>query len=632
MAKLIGTAGHVDHGKTTLIQALTGIDADRLPEEKRRGMTIDVGFAYIDMPKIGRVSIVDVPGHEKFLTNMLVGALGIDVALLCVAADEGVKPQTREHLDILQLLPVDDMVVALTRADLADDETRELARMEVEELLSRTRFSGSPIIAVSATTGEGLGALRMALSKSLSSEDADREENAGSDPWYLPIDRAFAVKGHGCVVTGTLAQGEVALGDAGVIEPGHREVRIRGIHSHGEPLKAGEAGRRIALNLSGVRLEEVHRGQSIGAPGALFETSILDAAMRWLRTPKHGSRIRLSIGAEEAIGKIFMFDLEPDTAQIRLEAPVACAKGQPLILRRYSPPDLLGGGTVTVPLARPRRKGEAPEVPHFQEGDRSSILRAINDDANGVLTDEICRRLGKTPQQLGDVFETLRAEGAIRSFAGLWFSAEAFEQAKARFLEALARLHAKNPTLSAVPREKVLREAQLRWNGKPLDRIISALGSEGAIRAEGTNVRAEGFKVSLTERQRALLNRVLEALRIAGVNVPSPLDIARSLGVPVQAIEEILKLGIQAGEIVRVGDGLFYPSEGVTEIKTKIKQIAGKAGFTASDFRDAVGSSRKYVIPLLEYLDSQRFTLRVGDKRVVRNGEKPDQEAGPLNP
>src|SRR5256714_5022836 len=488
VAKLIGTAGHVDHGKTTLIRALTGIDADRLPEEKRRGMTIDIGFAYFDLPEIGRVSIVDVPGHEKFVTNMLVGALGVDVALLCVAADEGVKPQTREHLEILNLLPVEKMVVALTRADLADKETRELAHLDVQELLKTTRFKESPILEVSATTGEGLKELRASLQVALNAEY--RMPNAQNlPPWYLPIDRVFAVKGHGAVVTGTLAQGLVKVGDAAFIEPGHIETRVRSIHSHEVPLEQGEPGRRIALNLGGIKLEELHRGQAVGAPGALFESKNVDAALTWIVPVKHGQRIRLSIGAEEAIGKVFLNDTNPEIAQLRLESVVAVALSQPLILRRYSPPDVLGGGRVVVPQAKPRRKSEAGVHLATTEDQAQAILNVLGENPNGIATEEICRLLGRTPQQLGDTFERLSKQGSALGFGGVWFTKSGFNEGREQFLNALQKLHEQNPMLAAIPREKVAEAGGLKWAGKPFDRIIAAMVADRTLESSGTAVK-----------------------------------------------------------------------------------------------------------------------------------------------
>lgn len=612
MAKLIGTAGHVDHGKTTLIQALTGIDADRLPEEKKRGMTIDVGFAYIDLPKIGRVSIVDVPGHEKFVTNMLVGALGIDVALLCVSADESVMPQTREHLEILKLLPVDRMVVALTRSDLADGDTRAIAREEVGELLESSRFKDSPIIEVSAHTGEGIDTLKGELSKALSIT-----EKRSTAPWYLPIDRVFTVKGHGCVVTGTLAQGEVKVGEKAYIQPGNLEARVRAIHSHGDPLDVSEKGRRTALNLSGVRAEDVRRGQTIGAPGAVFETDNIDAKVSWTEPIKHGSRIRVSIGADEAIGRIFLSDADPDLVQLRLESRVAASLHQPLIVRRYSPPDVICGGRVLIPQARRRKKGEELKVTQQGQSNEEAILSAVANSPHGVLTEEVCRIVGKNQQALGDTFEKLLRAGKLKGFAGLWYTAGEFGQAWGNFLDALRLLHEKNPTVANIPRERVLQQAGIKWTGKPLDRILSSMAQEGKIFLSGTSVRMPGFRVAVSGKQRQLLDRVVELLEKEPVNTPNPHQISQVVHAPIPAIEDILKLGIQSGEVVQIGEGVYYTPRQVAELKKKTAQIAGGRPFAAAQLRDALGTTRKYIIPLLEYFDSIRFTTRIGDNRMV---------------
>lgn len=610
MARLIGTAGHVDHGKTTLIQSLTGIDTDRFPEEKARGMTIDVGFAYIDLPPVGKVSIVDVPGHEKFIHNMLVGALGIDVALLCVAADEGVMPQTREHVEILRLLPVQRMVVALTRADLADADTRELATDEVRELLDASRFSTANIIPVSAVTGEGLPRLREELVRAL--QDT---EDARGGPWYLPIDRAFAVKGHGTVVTGTLAQGRVKVGDRAYLEPGHWEVRVRSIHSHGELLDSGEPGRRTALNLGGVRLEDVRRGMTVGEPGAAFETTCLDVEIEWLVEPKHGQRVRVSIGAEEAMGKAFLNAHDPTLVQLRLEQPVAAALHQPLILRRYSPMDLLGGGKVVVPLAKVRRKSEAFAVVRAQD-DAEAILGALGESPDGLMTEELCRLLGKTPQLLGGVFESLSADGKVVGFGGRWVSSAGLAALRRRVAETLSALHEANPTTPAHPRERVASRAGVAWAGKPYDRLLATLAQSGDLVVEGNLVRLPGFRLALSDKQRAFLDRVKEALIAAGANVPFTSDLAAQLHVPPQAVDEILRLGVQAKEIVRVEDGIFYADAQIEQLKDVVRKLPSP--FAASDFRDATKSSRKYVIPLLEHFDSIGFTMRQGDRRIVR--------------
>ena len=615
MPKLIGTAGHVDHGKTSLIKALTGIDADRLPEEQKRGMTIDIGFAYLDLPGIGRTSIVDVPGHERFLTNMLAGASGIDVALLCVAADESVMPQTREHFQILELLPVEKLIVALTRADLADTETREFSTEEVKELLQGTRFAEAPILPVSATTGENLDRLRDALAEAMR-----QSTPKASQAWYLPIDRVFTVKGHGCVVTGTLAGGAVKAGDRAFLEPGHYEVRVRSVQSHGEAAESSEPGKRTALNLAGARQEDVRRGMMLGAPGAAFETTAFDADIRWIVEPRHGMRVRIAVGAEEVMGRVFLSrDVdwrEPAIAQIRLEQPMAVALEQPVILRRYSPPDVQGGGRVVVPNAKPRRRKETAQSA-AQASDDDAILAILGDNPEGQPTEEICRRLGKTTQALGDVFERLSKEGKVRGFASLWFSQAGYDSAKSRLVDALNQVHAKNPSRATLPRESAVQAAGLKWAGKPLDRLISAFAQDGVIDQHGTAIRSKTFVVQLPPRQRQLLDRLKASLEVELVNVPTPRDLAGAVGVPPQAIDEIIKLGVQANELIVVAEGVVYTPAQLDRIKTRVKEIGGKTPFTASELRDAIGTTRKYVIPLLEYLDSVRFTTRVGEKRVV---------------
>lgn len=615
MARLIGTAGHVDHGKTTLIQALTGINADRLPEEKKRGMTIDIGFAYIDLPEVGRVSIVDVPGHEKFIHNMLVGALGIDVALLCVAADEGVMPQTREHFEIIQLLPVEQMVVALTRSDLADSETRSLVEMEVRELLSGTRFQDSPAVEVSATTGEGLEELKSTLDRLLKGAEGS---SALTKPWYLPIDRAFAAKGHGVVVTGTLAQGQVRQGDSAQLIPGSAEVRIRSIQTHDEIRDQAEHGMRVALNLGGVKLEEVHRGMAVGAFGAIFETTIVDARIKWIVPPKHNQRVRVSIGADEVMAKAFLNDQEPELVQLRLESPVAAAIEQPVIIRRYSPMELMGGGRVVTPMAKPRRKSEKATMVVTRGSEPDAILAAVGDDPNGTSTEEVCRRLGRTPQALGSTFETLLKEERIHGFAGQWLTPEGYQYLKEILQGELQLLHDAQPMTAAHARESVFAKARLKWSGKCLDRLLASLAQDGLIVVSGTTIRLSGFKVKLSDKQQAFLTRVIAAIEAAGLNVPSVTEVAKAIPAPIPAVEEILRLGMNTGEILRIADGLYYSRHQIETIESRLRETFAGRPFPASEFRDIFQTSRKYTIPLLEFFDSNRVTLRQGDLRTVQ--------------
>ena len=611
MARLIGTAGHVDHGKTTLIKALTGIDADRLPEEKARGMTIDIGFAYVDLPEVGRVSIVDVPGHERFLTNMLVGALGIDVALLCVAADEGVKPQTREHFQILELLPVQKLVVALTRSDLADADTLEIVRLEVGEMLAKSRFASSSLMAVSAVSGMGIEELKLELAKNLLAADVQRP----SGLWYLPVDRVFTVKGHGCVVTGTLARGSLKVGDPGVLIPGGKETRVRAIHSHDEELPSIEPGRRTALNLGNVKAEEVHRGQIVGSPGAVFESDCLDGDVRWIAECRHAERVRISIGSAEAIGRIFLDPLNQQHVQLRTTDPIAVALDQPLIVRKHSPPLLLCGGRVTVPVAKPRHKS-AKTTTADPLGEQ--ILAVLEGMRSGVETAEVCRQVGRTPQELGNEFEMLAKVGKVIGFAGLWFESQAWLACENRLIETLQAAHNRYPTTPWHSRDAVVKAAGYGWSGKPLDRIVSHLAGQEKVETHGTGIKLPGFKVQLTDRQRSFLDRVKAALEEHPVTTPNSHELAQTLRVPVQAVEEILKIGQLGGEIINLEGGVAYTQAQIESIRDRLRRVFSDKRFGAGEVRDALGASRKYIIPLLEHLDKQGFTLRTGDLRAIR--------------
>jgi selenocysteine-specific elongation factor len=544
---------------------------------------------------------------------MLVGALGMDAALLCVAADEGIKPQTLEHFQIIDLLPARGLVVALTRCDLADEHRREEVAAAVRRMIAQSRFAGAPVLPVSSVTGEGLTELKETLDRTL----GDLREDVGG-AWYLPIDRAFTVQGHGCVVTGTLARGKVEVGCPAVIQPGAVETRIRAIHSHNESVDRSEPGARTGLNLGGIKVEDVRRGQIVAPPGAVFETTVCDVKVRFVASVKHAQRVRVSIGAEQAFGRMFLNDQEPDIVQIRFESVIACALNQPLILRNYSPPDLIGGGAVLVPQAEKRRKSEKT-AGLGKEGDLGSQIVAVLEAApNGLMTEEICRKLGRSPQELGDAFERLSQSGRVRGLGGLWLGEDSFQDAQSRFGEALKALHEHQPTKLWQPREPALKRAAIPWQGKPLSRFLSSLESSGLIRVEGTLVKLAEFRVQLTEKQRQFLDRVIAELDKGGINSPSPRTITAAIGAPHQAIDQILILGIEAGEIVQLPEEVFYSLGQIDKLKALTRETFGTKPFTAAEFRDRLGSSRKYAIPLLEYLDSVGFTLRTGDARVIR--------------
>ena len=614
MAYLIGTAGHVDHGKTTLIAALTGIDADRLPEEKSRGMTIDLGFAFLELPGIGRVSIVDVPGHERFIKNMLAGASGVDVALLCVASDEGVMPQTREHFEILRLLESRALVVALTKCDATDIETQNIAELDVRQLLENTKYEQTPIIRVSAHTGIGLEEMKTVLTETIKSLGA---RSVASD-WFLPIDRVFTIAGHGTVVTGTLAAGKASVGSEGVLMPGSEKVRIRSIQTHGVAAEHAEAGQRTALNVAGVRKEVLHRGQAVGSPGALVETRCVNVRLAPVAELRHGQRIRAHIGSGEFIAKLFLFDEAKDIAQIRFETGVACAQGQRMVLRRYSPPTVLAGAEIITPNAKPRRKNDKgiTEVATVSAGSpQQRILAELERRPLGIETGEICEALGQTPQALGGAFEDVKALGQGIGFGGMWIHAKHYAGLAERVREALMRLHKQSPQATAISRVAVLKESGIGWHPKAFDRLAAQLGEDKSIDVHGADIKHPDFTITLNDKQSTLLERTIEVMKKGGAVAPAIEDIAREIGAPKQAAEEMIRLGLATGRLVKVEEGLFYPVETIEDLREMLKKLGPR--FTVAQFRDLTGSSRKFALPILQHFDEIKFTKRVGDERLI---------------
>lgn len=607
MSALIGTAGHVDHGKTSLIRALSGIDTDRLPEEKARGLTIDLGFAYLDLPKVGRVSVVDVPGHERFLHNMLVGEMGVDVALLCVAADVGVMPQTQEHLQILSLLPVQKLIVVLTRCDLADADLCALTTEEVRAVCAETRFGGNvEVLETSALTGAGLDALREVLDRTISNLPP-----RPTGPWYLPIDRVFTIKGFGTVVTGTLLKGAINMGSQGVLQPLGVSVKVRALQRHDEPVPNAEPGMRIAVNLTGVDRSELERGMVLGAPGSTVASDLIEVKLEAVRPIKTGARIRLSLGAEEVMGKIFLSTERPEWAQLRLERRIGAVEGQSGIVRSYSPARVLGGVTVTVPQATRTGAVAAP----ITGTDESRILAVVSAAANGLPSEEIARQLGRGVTQLGTPFETLKASGKLISYAGHWIDSDLRDSLFDRVLAALRAAHVLAPQKLGVPRGEITQRAGLNWESKPIARLLQDMEQAGLVRILGNDLAAHDFVVELPPRQEGLLARVEELLNTAGANVPSAREISQALSIPLQATTEILRIGVGAGRLVFLAEDVVYTTGQIEIFRNSLATLTQP--FAASDFRDAIQSSRKYVIPILEYFDAKGITLRQGDKRVT---------------
>jgi len=594
---LIATAGHVDHGKTSLIRALTGVDTDRLPEEKARGMTIDLGFASLALPD-GRVaSVVDVPGHERFIGNMIVGALGCQIGLLCVSAREGVSHQTVEHLQVLELLPVQTLVVALTFGDLASPDDIALVGEQVGELLAETRFAGALTVVTSATSGAGLDELKQALAT------AAEKITDTPGPWYLPIDRSFVVRGQGRVVTGSLMRGTATPGEA-ALHPGDRRLRVRRLQTHGEETASAEAVVRLALNLSGAEADTAARGDLIGGPGSVFTTERFDAALRFLKPPQHGQRVRVHLGADEVIGSLFLNDHKPDLAQIKLERPTGIASGQPLIIRRYSPPDLIGGGTVVAPVAEPRRKNAKPLL--------GEDVRALVDATPfGLSTTRLAQLTGQAADRVAELLE----QAGMKRFGEQWMSEEQVKKAARRLLEAIAASQRSAPHQRFFPARAMATRAGLDLGAdENFHRFLRALAKAGIIKLDGHQIARPDTGPKLSDKQRRFLDRLKQTYDESGAMPPSPAEVADELRVPLPAVQQIVQVGLSAGELVRLADNIIFTQEGLERLLDRARQSLPKP-FTAAEFRDAVGTSRKYAIPLLEWMDARGHTVRHGDLR-----------------
>jgi selenocysteine-specific elongation factor len=622
---VIGTAGHVDHGKSTLVRALTGIDPDRLAEEREREMTIDLGFAWLTLPDGRDVSIVDVPGHERFVRNMLAGVGGIDLAMLVIAADDGPMPQTREHLAIIDLLGIERGVVAITRTDLVDDEWRDLVMEEARELIQDTSIAGAPIVAVSAVTGEGLDELRAVLAAEL---DRAVMRDAGGRA-RLPIDRAFQVAGFGTVVTGTLISGEVHTGQELMLYPERRPFRIRGIQAHRRQVDRASAGSRVALNLSGIGLDEVRRGHVIALPRALTPTMRLDVRLRVLDDAPamvaQNDEVIVFIGSAEVPARLSLLDREEigpgeeGWVQLRLTRPATALRGDRVILRRPSPAVTIGGGVVVDPDPARHRRFRPEVIAHLdvlqQGAPEELITQALGDGLAEVAA--LARTVGVPDVE--NAIAAMIASGELVALGDAPASsrtsvmrASVFERLARTLEEYLAAYHARHP-LSPGPRRDELRGPLGLASAKIPEDLVRAFERAGTIRIEGPIVALPNFSIELDREDRATADAFLAAARAAPFGPPAPATAGVGEGL-LNALET-------TGEIVRVADQIAYPADVFDRIRTTVLEMIDRDGaITLAGYRDQFDTSRKYAQPTLEYLDEQRITRRTGDARVRFRG------------
>lgn len=630
---VVGTAGHIDHGKSALVKALTGTDPDRLEEEKRRGMTIDLGFAHLDLPSGRRVGIVDVPGHERLIRNMLAGATGIDLVLLVVAADEGVMPQTREHVDILRLLRLERGIIVLNKVDLVDDpEWLALVTEDVRAVVAGTFLEGAPVVRVSARTGAGVPDLLQAMEAALR-RPSPRQIDA---PARMPVDRSFTMAGFGTVVTGTLWAGRIRTGDTLELLPAGRELRVRQVQSHGISVTEAVAGQRAALNVVGASKEEILRGHVLATPASYHPTVLLDVRLRLLRgVPAlgHHERVRVYIGSDEVIGRVRLLDRgrleagDTSVAQLRLERTAVAARGDAFVLRRYSPMITIGGGDVVTPHAALRRRGQAAaaavasaEASGFEEQLEAALITAGRD---GATADALARELGAAPDRVSAQLRAWAGAARLIELRGRVFAADVSRRLEDDILRALAAYHEAASWRRGMPREELKTQVFGSGDDRLYGHALQALAARGGIALEDGFARLPAFTPRRAAPELAARERLEAVFRQGRYAPPSRAD-ALATGADRAVAQRMLQTLLDDGVVVDVGDEIIFHREVLAEIQQRVlARIAAHGEITVAALRDDLGSSRKYALTVLEHFDAVRLTRRVGDKRVLARPAAP---------
>ena len=618
---IVGTAGHIDHGKTALVKALTGIDTDRLEEEKRRGISIDLGFAHLDLPPHLRLGFIDVPGHERFVKNMLAGVAGIDLVLLVIAADESIMPQTREHFDICRLLGIRHGLIALTKADLVPSDLIDLVRLEVEEFVAGSFLDGAPIIPVSATTAAGLGNLRGALEQgaaAVAGKDASRHPR-------LAIDRSFSMRGHGAVVTGTLMSGTFALQDEVELYPVGKRARIRGLQVHGAPVERAEAGERTAVNLAGIDSSEARRGMALAPPGLYRTTRQVDCVFDLLpgaHPLKHRAPVHFHAGTAEVEAQVRLIRstdaMRPGTrANVRflLHDPLLLLPGDRFIVRMFSPVVTIGGGVVLDIDAPPRvRRAHLDErlkkLAAAKPAERVAVL--VAESGHGMSVNDLVARTGLLASEIGSIGES--GEFVYLPDPHAWLASRAWTEEKlAGFREILKGFHRRNPLQPGLPKEELRSRELAKAPGFLLDALLARTKD---IVSDGETIRLASHRVALKQDEEEAVEKIEALFRNGGLAVPSTPEVLAKSGVEAARARSLLQILLRNRKLLHVGEDLIYHASAIDTLR---QMLAARKGvrFSVADFKEWTGVSRKYAIPLLEFLDRERITRREGDARTV---------------
>ena len=620
---VVGTAGHIDHGKSSLVLALTQIDPDRLEEEKRRGMTIDLGFAYMQLPSGRRVGIVDVPGHQRFLKNMLAGVHGMDAVLLVIAADEGPMPQTREHLAIIDLLGIEHGLVVLTKADLVDDAWLGLVREDVGGLMAGTSLQHAPIVAVSSSTGAGLAELRAALDAELAKTAARADVGRPR----LPVDRSFAMSGFGTVVTGTLVGGALRQGAELALLPAGRRVRIRGLQQHNQPVEEARPGSRTAVNLSGLDHSQVRRGDVLALPGTLPASRRLDARLIVLPgVPplRHHQQLQMYHETSEVMIELSLLEGdelrggEAGWVQLFATQPVVALDGDRFILRVPSPAATVAGGVIVDSAPRRHRRRDPAVLADLAARERADPATAtvleLGKHPWGLVEAELAGRLGLSATQMETLLAPLIERGAVRRLASRWLTREQWERSVARVMSGLTGYHEAQPLRRGMPKEELRSRTGIP--AELFTELLSALTAEQTVVDLGGEVAAAAHHPALTSEQESAIGVFLAELEAQPFNPPPLSDLVRRY----RLTPALLQYLVVDGRVVRVNDDTAFARSAYDDAVRRLRDhLAEHRTLTVAAARDLLGSSRRYVLPLLEWLDAQKITRRVGDDRILRN-------------
>ncbi|HBA53065.1 MAG TPA: selenocysteine-specific translation elongation factor [Syntrophorhabdus aromaticivorans] len=627
---IIGTAGHIDHGKTTLIKGLTGIDCDRLKEERERGITTELGFAHYRFGDDLVAGIVDVPGHEKFIRHMVAGAWGIDMALLVVAADEGVMPQTREHVDICEILGIKRGIVAITKKDLVDDDMVELVKEDIEDFLKGRSFEGSPVIAVSSTTGENLDMLKDAIRKMA----LEVEERSKQGIFRLPVDRVFTIRGLGTIITGTCISGHIKIGEEVEIYPLRKKARIKNIQAYHENMEEAMAGQRVALNLQGIERGEIGRGTIIGRPNTLVLSQRIDATLKYLKLPfkpiKTDTILRFHIATTQEQARIILLTkdaIEPGEdlfVQFVFSEPIVALPDDRYILRGPYAIQTIGGGKVLdiLPGRHKRHAGNLnPTLGILTNGSFAdkAEYHIRKGQYEGVQRDMLSVLLGKDSPSVQGIIETLIAAGKAKSVGKTVIHADSFNDYKGLLNTLLKDFQEKNPLKAGMSKEE-LRTRLPKVDPQVFQAALEESIAAGLLVAEKDRVKTRIGASKQNKDIEAFEDKVLESLFRYGLTPPAVKDLALEIGQPENRLKDVLAKLAFKGRAVKIKGDMYFHRDAIEDLKGKVRSyLVEKKEMTPSEFKSVLDLSRKYMIPLLEYLDEIKLTIRTGDKRILRS-------------